>query len=103
MISNNDDSKFKVEAFDGSNYALWSFKMKMYLTSKGLWGAVSGEGNLTAIKEQQANAAIVLNLKDSQLMHVIDAVSVREAWARLENFHPTQDMANRLWLKEKFA
>ncbi|POM67428.1 RxLR effector candidate protein, partial [Phytophthora palmivora] len=69
MSSNNDNSKFKVEAFDGSNYALWSYKMKMYLTSKGLWGAVSGEGNMTAIKEQQAHAAIVLNLKDSQLMH----------------------------------
>ncbi|POM59271.1 LOW QUALITY PROTEIN: Copia protein (GagintPol protein) [Phytophthora palmivora] len=75
----------------------------MYLTSKGLWGAVSGEGNTTAIKEQQPHAAIVLNMKDSQLMHVIDAATAREAWTRLKNFHRTQDMANRLWLEEKFA
>ncbi|KAE8891950.1 hypothetical protein PF005_g7760 [Phytophthora fragariae] len=51
MSPRNDDSKLKVEAFDGSNYALWSYKMKMYLMSKGLWGAVSGEGDVTAVKE----------------------------------------------------
>ncbi|KAE9119699.1 hypothetical protein PF010_g7762 [Phytophthora fragariae] len=36
-------------------------------------------------------------------MHVIDAATAKDAWAKLENFHRTQDMANRLWLKEKFA
>ncbi|POM70436.1 Integrase catalytic core protein [Phytophthora palmivora] len=58
---------------------------------------------MTAIKAQQAHAAIVLNMKDSQLMHVIDAATAREAWTRLENFHRTQDMANRLWLEKNFA
>lgn len=102
-MSPSNDSGVKIEPFDGSNYALWSYKMKMSLMSKGLWGAVSGEGAPNAVKEQQAHAAIALNLSDSQLMHVIDATSATEAWGRLARFHHTQDMANRLWLKEKFA
>uniref|UniRef100_H3GEE3 CCHC-type domain-containing protein n=1 Tax=Phytophthora ramorum TaxID=164328 RepID=H3GEE3_PHYRM len=101
-MSPSTDTKFKVEPFDGSNYSLWSYKMKMYLMSKGLWEAVSGEAGSTA-KEQQAHAAIVLNLNDSQLMHVVTSTTAKEAWDTLKKFHKTQDMANRLWLKEKFS
>ena len=77
--------------------------MKMYLMSKGLWGAIAGDETTSEAKEQQAHAAIVLNLSDSQLMHVIDSASARDAWGRKAQFHHSQDMANRLWLKEKFA
>uniref|UniRef100_H3H953 Integrase catalytic domain-containing protein n=1 Tax=Phytophthora ramorum TaxID=164328 RepID=H3H953_PHYRM len=92
-----------MEPFDGSNYTLWSYKMKMYLMSKGLWEAVEGKAEATSSKEQQAHAAIVLNLNDSQLMHVVTAKSAKEAWEKLEKFHRAQDVANRLWLKEKFS
>ena len=102
-MSSSNDSGFKVEPFDGSNYGLWSYKMKMYLMSKGLWGVLAGDETTSVAKEQQAHAAIVLNLSDSQLMHVIDAATAREPWGRLAQFHHSQDMANRLWLKEKFA
>uniref|UniRef100_A0AAV1V0R9 CCHC-type domain-containing protein n=1 Tax=Peronospora matthiolae TaxID=2874970 RepID=A0AAV1V0R9_9STRA len=102
-MSPSNDSGFKVEPFDGSNYGLWSYKMKMYLMSKGLWGAIAGDETTSEAKEQQAHAAIVLNLSDSQLMHVIDSATAREAWGRLARFHHSHDMANRLWLKEKFA
>ena len=102
-MSPSSDFGFKVEPFDGSNYGLWSFKMKMLLVSKGLWSAVSGEEPVTAMKEQQAHAAIVLSLADSQMMHVIGSETARDAWGKLAMFHCTQDMANRLWLKEKFA
>ncbi|KAG6610908.1 Retrovirus-related Pol polyprotein from transposon TNT 1-94 [Phytophthora cinnamomi] len=102
-MSPSIDTKFKVEPFDGSNYSLWSYKMKMYLMSKGLWDAVSGEAEVASAKEQQAHAAIVLNLNDSQLMHVVTSKTAKEAWDTLKTFHKTQDMANRLWLKEKFS
>ncbi|KAG6617006.1 Retrovirus-related Pol polyprotein from transposon TNT 1-94 [Phytophthora cinnamomi] len=102
-MSPSTDTKFKVEPFDGSNYSLWSYKMKMYLMSKGLWDAVSGEAEVASAKEQQAHAAIVLNLNDSQLMHVVTSKTAKEAWDTLKTFHKTQDMANRLWLKEKFS
>ena len=77
--------------------------MKMYLMSKGLWGVLAGDETTSVAKEQQAHAAIVLNFSDSQLMHFIDSATAREAWGRLAQFHHSQDMANRIWLKEKFA
>ncbi|CEG48540.1 transducin wd40 repeat-like superfamily protein [Plasmopara halstedii] len=92
-----------MEPFDASKYALWAFKMKMYLMSKGLWDTVLGEAGVTAMKEQQAHAAIVLNLKNSQLVHAMNTTSAHETWATLEGFYRTQDMASRPWLKEKFA
>ena len=36
-------------------------------------------------------------------MHVIDLASARDARGRLAQFYHRQDMANRLWLKEKVA
>uniref|UniRef100_A0AAV1U5U5 CCHC-type domain-containing protein n=1 Tax=Peronospora matthiolae TaxID=2874970 RepID=A0AAV1U5U5_9STRA len=102
-MSPNNNSGFKVEPFDGLNNGLWSYKMKMHLMSKGLWGAIAGDDTTSEAKEQQAHAAIVLNLSDSQLMHFIDSDTAREAWGHLARFHHSHDMANRLWLKEKFA
>ena len=58
-MSPTSDFNFKVEPFDGSNYGLWSFKMKMLLGPKGLYSA---EAAVNAIKEQQAHAVIVLSL-----------------------------------------
>ncbi|CEG39168.1 retrotransposon ty1-copia subclass [Plasmopara halstedii] len=71
--------------------------------SKELWDAVLGRADVTATKEQQAHAAIVLNLKDSQLVHFMNATSAHKIWAALEGFYQTQDMASQLQLKEKFA
>ncbi|OWY91031.1 RxLR effector protein, partial [Phytophthora megakarya] len=103
VMSPSNDTKFKIEPFDGSNYTLWSYKMKMYLMAKGLWEAVTGKVEVSETKKQQAHAAIALNLNDSQLMHVVTAESAKEAWDKLEAVHKAQDMANRLWLKEKFS
>uniref|UniRef100_A0AAV1V1L8 CCHC-type domain-containing protein n=1 Tax=Peronospora matthiolae TaxID=2874970 RepID=A0AAV1V1L8_9STRA len=102
-MSLNNGSGFKVEPFDGSNYGLWSYKMKMYLMSKGLWGAIAGDETMSEAKEQQSHAAIVLNRSDSQLMHVIDSATAREVWGHLARFHHRHDMANRHWLKELLA
>uniref|UniRef100_A0AAV1UYK5 Polyprotein n=1 Tax=Peronospora matthiolae TaxID=2874970 RepID=A0AAV1UYK5_9STRA len=102
-MSPRNDSGFKVEPFDGSNSGLWSYKMKMYLMSKGLWGAIAGDETMSEAKEQQVHAAIVLNRSDSQLMHVIDSATAREVWGHLARFHHSHDMANRHWLKELLA
>uniref|UniRef100_A0AAV1U2X8 DUF4219 domain-containing protein n=1 Tax=Peronospora matthiolae TaxID=2874970 RepID=A0AAV1U2X8_9STRA len=95
-MSPSKDSSIKVEPFDGSNYELWSCKMKMHLMSKGLWGAIVGDETTSEAKEQQAHAAIVLNLSDSQMMHVIDSATAREAWGHLAQYYHSHDMANRL-------
>ena len=102
-MSSSNESAFMVEPFDSSNYSLCSFKMKMLLLSNGLWNAISGEEAVTIAKDQQAIAAIALNLANLQLFHVIGSKTARDAWGNLTIFHRTQDMANCLWLKKKFA
>ena len=68
-----------LESFDGTNYSLWAYKMRMYLMFKGLWEAVDNATSVTAEKKRQAHAAIILNLSDSQLIHVIIATTARDA------------------------
>ena len=36
-------------------------------------------------------------------MHVITSTTARDAWGGLAQFYHTQDMASRLWLKERFS
>lgn len=55
---------------------------------------------ITAEKEHQAHAAIVFNLSDTQLMHVVRTENMRGAWIALARVHRTQYMASRLWLEE---
>ena len=78
-MSPKHDSSPKVAQFDGTNYPLWAFKMRMFLISKGIWEAVEATSGVSEAKEQQAHAAIILNLSDSQLIHVIIATTARDA------------------------
>jgi Reverse transcriptase (RNA-dependent DNA polymerase)/gag-polypeptide of LTR copia-type/Integrase core domain/GAG-pre-integrase domain/Zinc knuckle len=100
MSPSNDD---KVGKFDGSNFQLWSYKMRMLLTAKGLWGQVDGTATPDKEKMGQAQAIIVLRLEDSQLIHVMRAKTPTEAWKALEKMNQQKDMSTRLWLKEKYA
>lgn len=61
--------------------------MRMFLTSKGMWGQVNGTSPKDADKESQSHAMIVLRLEDSQLVHVINARSAAEVWSTLEDMN----------------
>ena len=50
-MSPSNDYYLKVKRFDGSNYVLWSCKMKMYLMLNMLWGVVFGDVAPNAVKE----------------------------------------------------
>jgi len=93
----------KIDKFDGTNYPLWSFKMKMFLRSRGLWGQVDGSAPPDLGLMEQAHAAIVLSLTDPQVLHVIATTTAGEAWATLKGLNESKDMASRMWLKEKFS
>jgi hypothetical protein len=100
MSPNSSD---KVGKFDGSNYQLWSFKMRMFLQAKGLWGCVDGSTSQDTEKESQAHAFIVLRLEDSQLVHVMKAKTAKDVWKTLEIMNKQNDMSTKMWLKQKYA
>ena len=99
-MSPSNDTAPKVAQLNGTNYPLWTFKMKMCLVSKGLWEAVDATSGVSEAKEHQAHAVIVLNLSDTQRMHVITTGSAREAWRALaqvtsDTRHGKSSMAKR--------
>uniref|UniRef100_A0AAV1TD76 DUF4219 domain-containing protein n=1 Tax=Peronospora matthiolae TaxID=2874970 RepID=A0AAV1TD76_9STRA len=93
----------KVDKFDGSKYQLWSFKIIMYLRSRGLWGQVDGSSPPDRALMEQEHAAIVLSLTDSQVLHVLTTATAMHAWNTLQRLNESKDMASRMWLKEKFS
>jgi hypothetical protein len=95
--------KDKVGKFGGTNYPLWSYKMRMLLTSKGLWGQVDGSAPKDVEKDSQAHTNIVLRLEDSQIVHVMNAKSAAAVWKTLEGMNKANDISTKLWLKEKYA
>ena len=92
-----------VAKFNGDNYALWAFKMEMYLKGKQLWSMVAEDVAIDDNKKnqfQKAHSVIVLHLEDSQLLHVVHSKSARQAWTTLANLNNTQDMSSKMYLKE---
>ena len=61
-----------------TNYGLW-FRDDDVIGVQGTMGCCLGGEAVTEKKMQQAHAAIVLNLADSQLMHVIGSEAATDA------------------------
>ena len=48
-----------IDKLDTDNYAVWSVKMKAFLTIKDLWGAVSGQGEPKAGADDVAHSYLI--------------------------------------------
>ena len=85
--------------------------MRMLLEDKDMWNVVTGEekrpdddvasAQRFDKRARKAHATIVLNLKDSQLLHVSSASSAREVWERLQDLYEAKGLANCLFLRRK--
>jgi gag-polypeptide of LTR copia-type len=101
-----------IDKFNGEDFHLWKFKMRMVLEEKDLWDLVTGReehptdsGEKVQAYERRcrkALATICLNLTDSQLLHVRSATTPAEAWKKLEDLYETKSLANKLFLRRKF-
>lgn len=100
-----------VEKFEGENFHLWKFKMKMVLEERDLWDIVSGdeqrpEDSAGAVafnkRSKKALATICLSLANSQLLQVRHCTAPEEAWRVLERLYENKSLANRLFLRRKF-
>ena len=79
MSPNDRISAPSIAKFNGENYALWAFKMEMYLKGKELWSMVVGDiaiNESNKKKFQKAHSVIVLHLEDSKLLHVVLSKSI---------------------------
>jgi len=99
---------------DYDNYALWSFKIKIILKSRGLWRLVEGMEAIPAdaevaelerwkMRDASAQLQLLTNIPDKWVWIFRQADTVKEAWgALLEHFQP-QSMFKRSLAMRKFS
>ena len=95
-----------IEKLDGSmatgqsNYNAWRFRILRILKEKDLAEAIETETVSTA-KDDQAFTIITLNIKDSQIPHIQDATTAREAWVSLKEVHQGIGTNGRMVLMQR--
>jgi hypothetical protein len=106
------DGKFLIDKLDGSNFAIWKFKMKNVLMERELWEIVDGtevlaedaDDNARRRFQQRMNkalATIVLSVSDDQIHLIDEAKTPLEAWTNLQTHFERSSLANRLFLNRK--
>ena len=96
------EDKPKVERLDVDNYATWSIRMRALLTTKGLWGAVTGD-NIDPEKDQKALAQIILHVKDHHLVMLGSCASAQVAWNTLKTTYEAKTNARKLLLRRELT
>jgi hypothetical protein len=98
-----------MEKFDGGNFHLWKFKMRMMLSKHGLWKFVYESATLPSEevaradyneKETKAFALLCEHLMDAQLAHIQYCDNVKSAWEALCGVHEAK--GNKLFLRRRF-
>jgi hypothetical protein len=96
-----------MEKFDGGNFHLWKFKMRMMISKHGLWKFVDGSATLPsedvarADYNEKKTKAFAL-LMDAQLAHIQYCDNVKSAWEALCGLHEAKTIGNKLFLRRRF-
>jgi hypothetical protein len=111
MSSFQMESLKVMEKFDGGNFHLSKFKMRMMLSKHGLWKFVDGSATLPSEevaradcneKETKAFALLCEHFTDAQLAHIQYCDNAKSAQKALCGVHETKTIGNKLFLRRKF-
>ena len=105
MASGTFDGKFVIDKLSGSNYGIWSMKVKMVLMKDDLWGLINGTEVLPAQpsaeqraayarKVAKATATIGLTIDDSFLLMIDDKATPKDKWDALKEHFQSDSLAN---------
>lgn len=95
-----------IEKLDGSmaigqsNYNAWRFRIIRILKEKGLLSAIE-DSTVSSTKDDQAFTIITLNIKDSQIPHIQNTTTAKEAWAALKDIHQGIGTNGRMVLMQR--
>ncbi len=96
-----------MEKFDGANFHLWKFKMRMMFYKHGFWKFINGSTTLPNEevaradyneKEMKAFALLCEHLMDAQLAHIQYCDNVKSAWEVFCSVHEAKTIGNKLFL-----
>jgi hypothetical protein len=95
-----------MEKFDGGNFHLWKFKMRMMLSKHGLWKFVDGnaiiphdEDQITKYNEKETKAFALLceHFTNAQYYK-----NVKNVWETLCDVHEAKTIRNKLFIRRTF-
>jgi hypothetical protein len=107
MSSFQMDSLKVMEKFDGGNFHLWKFKMRMMFSKHGLWKFVDGsatipndEDQITDYNEKATKAFALLceHLTYAQLAHIQYYENVKNACETPCGVHEAKTIENKLFI-----
>jgi chloramphenicol O-acetyltransferase len=96
-----------MEKFNGGNFHLWKFKMRMMLSKHGLWKFVDGSVTILDNENQimdynkkvtKAFALLCEDFTDAQLAHIQYCENVNNAWETLCGVHEAKTIKNKLFI-----
>jgi len=101
-----------MEKFDGGNFHLWKFKMRMMFSKHGLWKFVDGNATIPYDEDQiidynkkmtKAFALLCEHLTDAQLAHIQYYENVKSAWETLCGVHQAKIIKNKFFRRRFFT
>lgn len=94
----SNSSAYRVEKLEGTkNYGTWKYAMKMLLIKEKLWKAIVNE-TIDDETDQQALAAIVLNIFPNIYVRTKSAKTAKEAWTKLEKAFESTGLRRQIML-----
>lgn len=81
-VTMTEKTAVKFEQLGPNNYGVWSYRMKLVLANKQLWGAVD-PGNLSAELDAQSLALIGMHVSDIYLPTIFECKTAKDAWTKL--------------------
>jgi len=85
-----------------SNFNAWRFKIIRILKEKSLLSAIESDtDSVSTAKDNQAFTIITLNIKDSQIPHIQDCTTAKEAWNALKKVHQGIGANSRMVLMQR--
>lgn len=102
------DLKTSFEKLGDTNYAVWKFRMESLLIQDDLLSVVTEEKPedppaAWTTKDAKARSLIGLNVKDSQLSHIIRAKTSKQMWDALRTYHERSSLASKVHVLRKLC
>ena len=105
-LANTSSLTQSIEKLDGfmatgqSNYNAWRFRIVRILKEKDLLQAIE-DSTVSSTKDDQAFTIITLNIKDSQIPHIQNAKTTKEALSALKEVHQGIGTNGRMVLMQR--
>lgn len=101
-------NQYNITKLNGSNYQIWKYKVELLLLKEELWSVVSEEpaseqNQEWKNKDGKARATIGLLLEDSQVIHIRNCKTAREAWQTLKSQYEKPTLTNKVFLLKRLC